>query len=191
MSIEELYNILLNEKPSEKLKNKEQELFKLIPEMEKCKNFNQNNEWHIYDVYEHILHVVDNVSPNIIMRLSAIFHDIGKPNSYKEDENKVGHFYGHWEESQKIFESFAQKHNIEKNISNQISNLIYYHDVNIAKLNDEKLIEMFNKLGQEGIKQLYELKRADLLAQNKKYHYMLEDYEKQKKLVLSKISKNS
>ena len=50
---------------------------------------------------------------------------------------------------------------------------------------------MFNKLGQEGIKQLYELKRADLLAQNKKYHYMLEDYEKQKKLVLSKISKNS
>ena len=57
MSIEELYNILLNEKPSEKLKNKEQELFKLIPEMEKCKNFNQNNEWHIYDVYEHILQV--------------------------------------------------------------------------------------------------------------------------------------
>ena len=33
---------------------------------------------------------------------------------------------------------------------------------------------------------LYELKKADLLAQNNKYHYLLEDYKNQKEKILSK-----
>lgn len=189
MTIEELYNILLSDTPSDNLKEHESELFKLIPELEKCKGFDQNNEWHVYDVYEHILHVVDNVSPNLIMRLAALFHDIGKPYTYKEDENKVGHFYGHWEVSQKIFNLFVDKYNIDKNMGNRISNLIYYHDINVSKLEYSKLKEMLERLNYEGIEQLYELKRADLLAQNKKYHYLLNEYPKQKEKVLSKIKR--
>lgn len=45
----------------------------MIPELEKCKNFDQNNPYHIYDVYEHILHVVDGVPQNIYVRLAAFF----------------------------------------------------------------------------------------------------------------------
>ena len=86
----------MSNKPSKKLLASEQKLFKLIPELEKCKSFKQNNDWHIYDVYEHILHVVDYVPNNISIRLAALFHDIGKPASYKEDEFGIGHFYGHW-----------------------------------------------------------------------------------------------
>ena len=47
--------------------------------------------------------------------------------------------------------------------------------------------EMLEKLNYEGIDQLFELKRADLLAQNKKYHYILNEYPKQKEKVLLKI----
>lgn len=186
MTVDELYALLLNEKPSTNLKNNGKELFDLIPELEKCKGFEQNSDWHVYDVFEHILHVTDNVSPNIVLRLAALFHDVGKPFSYTEDEKGIGHFYGHWEISQKIFDKFAIKHNIDKSISNIISNLIYYHDINISKLNDEQLTELIQKLGFEGIQQLYELKIADLLAQSQKYHYVLGDYAKQKALILSK-----
>ena len=106
MTIEELYIILLRNNPSSILKSREKELFNLVPELEKCKAFEQNSDWHIYDVYEHILHVIDNVSPNLILRLAALFHDIGKPFSYIEDKSGVGHFYGHWEVSQRLFIEF-------------------------------------------------------------------------------------
>ena len=87
MNIDKLFDILLNEQPSLYIKENEHDIFNLIPELKESVGFNQNNIWHIYDVYEHILHVVDNVSSNIILRLTALFHDIGKPFVYTEDEN--------------------------------------------------------------------------------------------------------
>jgi len=77
--------ILLEDNVYELLKENEKELFELIPELEKCKGFNQNNKWHIFDVYEHIIHVVSFVQPNKYLRLAALFHDIGKPLTYTED----------------------------------------------------------------------------------------------------------
>ncbi len=190
MTVEELFIILVTEKPSEQLKNYENEVFDLIPELKNCKGFNQNNEWHIYDVYDHILHVVDYVSSNLIMRLAALFHDIGKPLSYKEDENGIGHFYGHWEVSQKIFDMFAIKYNIDSDVATRISNLIFYHDINVSKLDYNKLKEMLEKLSYEGIEQLFELKRADLLAQNRKYRYILNEYDDQKKKLIKEKNGN-
>ena len=184
MDIEELYNILLSENPREQLLYNEDELFKLIPELKVCKGFNQNNKWHIYDVYEHILHVVDYVPLDLTLRLAALFHDIGKPLSYTEDDEGIGHFYGHWDESIKIFNEFSDKYNIDKDIRNKVSNLIYYHDINIAKLDEERLKQLFETFDVEGIKQLYELKKADLLAQNEKYHYILKDLDDQKEKLL-------
>ncbi len=184
MALEELYKILLSDNPSSILKSREKELFYLIPKLEKCKGFEQNNDWHIYDVYEHILHVVDNVNPNLVIRLAALFHDIGKPSSYKEDENGIGHFYGHWEESQKIFIEFANKYNIDGNICNRVSQLIYYHDINLSKLNSTELRKIMDIFDNEGIMQLFELKRADLLAQNEKYKYILTEYDVQKEKIL-------
>ena len=191
MTIEELYNILLSNKPRDILKTKEDKLFELIPELQLSKGFDQHNEWHIYDVYEHILHVIDNVPSDIILRLAALFHDIGKPIAYTKDEKGTGHFYGHWEVSQMIFEIFANKHNIDQNISSRVSDLIYYHDINVSKLDNDKLNEMYQKLGVEGIIQLYELKKADVLAQNPKYHYILDEYNIQKENLLSMFKTNN
>ena len=184
MTLEELYELLLVKKPSTYLKNDEKELFDLIPEIKICKGFDQKNEWHIYDVYEHILHVVDSVPPTLVMRLTALFHDIGKPLTYTEDENGVGHFYGHWEESQKIFDAFAKKCGIDEEISKRVSDLIYYHDINVSRLGKSELEEMTQRLGKDGIAQLFDLKKADLLAQNEKYHYLLEEQQRQKEKVL-------
>lgn len=190
-NIEELYNLLLSEEPSDTIKKHEKEVFYLIPELEKCKGFEQNNDWHIYDVYEHILHVIDNTPSNLVLRLAALFHDIGKPFSYTEDQNGIGHFYGHWEVSQRIFDEFANNHNIDENLRNRVSVLIYYHDINLSKIDAVKLKELINKFGNEGLMQLFELKRADLLAQNKKYNYILDEYESQKKQLIKNKCNNT
>ncbi len=186
MNIDELYNILLTDKPSEELLKNEERLFKLIPELKVCKGFEQNNRWHIYDVYEHILHVVDNVPSDLSLRLAALFHDIGKPIYYTEDEKGVGHFYGHWNESQRIFKSFSVKYSIDVRESNLISNLIYYHDLNLEKLDIDGKKKLYQTFDVEGIKKLYQLKRADLLSQNEEFHYILKSYDEQEKKILSK-----
>lgn len=188
MELNLLINILSKEKPSEFIKNSEEEIFKIIPELRVCKNFNQNNIWHICDVYEHILHVVDDVPNNINLRLAALFHDIGKPLVYKEDEFGVGHFYGHWIKSKEIFDKFAEKYNIDKSSKDIISNLILYHDLNIEKSNDEEITELFNIFNIEGIDMLFQLKESDLLAQNPKFHYLLNNYDNHKNKILSKKS---
>lgn len=186
MNIEDLFNILLQDNPSIILKKNEELLFTIIPELLLSKNFPHNNVWHQYDVLEHIYHVVDSVPNNLILRLSALFHDIGKPYVYTEDENGIRHFYGHWDVSKNIFINFANKYQLDNNMKNTISNLIYYHDVNVGKMDDERLDELLYTLNDDEISMLFELKMADLLSQNKKFHYLLNDYNEQKNRMLTK-----
>lgn len=113
----------------------------------------------------------------MVLRFSALFHDIGKLYVYKEDEKGIGHFYGHWIISRDIFDSFADKYHIgDKKV---ISNLIYYHDINIGKLDEENIRYIISVLGIENISLLYNLKRADLLAQNSRYHYMIDNLNRE------------
>lgn len=186
MEFDFLKDILLQDNPSEMIRMNENKIFKIIPELSKCKDFKQNNIWHIYDVYEHILHVIDGVANNWILRMTALFHDIGKPFVYTEDENSIGHFYGHWNKSKEIFESFAKKYNLDEEAKNIISNLILYHDLNIDKINDYELKNLVKVFDRDGIIMLFQLKQSDLLAQNEQYHYLLENYAKQEEKVLLK-----
>lgn len=183
MKRKELFEILLSEKPSILLKEKEEIIFSLIPELKKCKGFNQNSRWHTKDVYEHILSVVDNTPPNIILRLAALFHDIAKPFCYKEDD-KGGHFYNHWQLGVDIFLEFAKKLEIEEEITKSISKLIFYHDLNLNELNDKEIENLKNKLRPFEINLLFHLKKADLLSQSEEYHYLLDDYEKWQRRLL-------
>lgn len=176
--------ILLLPKPSIYIKQNEDEIFKIIPELEKCKDFNQNNIWHIYDVYNHTLSVVDNVPSDLNLRLAALFHDIGKPDTYTEDENGVGHFYGHWDKSKEIFESFAKRNNMNNEQVKQISKIIQYHDINLKNLSEKEINDLLKTFSIEELKMLFKLKKADLLSQNTKYHYLLENYNEQQIRIL-------
>ncbi|MCR4581003.1 MAG: HD domain-containing protein [Bacilli bacterium] len=184
MTAEDLFNILLEEQPSISLREREEEVFELIPELRECKGFNQHSIWHPYDVYEHILHVVDNVPNNLLLRVAALFHDVGKPRTLSLDEEGNGHFPFHWGESQRIFLEFVKRNNLPKQFEVPISYLIFFHDLRGKNLPDS-LVFMF---GEEGIKNLYELKRADLLAQSEAFHYLLDDYNKQEQNVLSRCT---
>ena len=185
MNKDKLFKILLEDKPSIALKNNEKELFEFIPEMKSCKGFEHHNPWHIYDVYEHILHVVDNTPKDLILRIAALFHDIGKPEVFVLDDEGIGHFHGHWVTSMKVFENFAEKNDIKLEDKILISNLIYYHDRRVVNMDQDvinKFLEVFNK---EEIKLLFILKKADVKAQNKEFHYLLDEYDKALEYLLS------
>ena len=171
-----LESILVSDEVSSLIRENEKELFSFIPELGLSKGFNQNNEWHIYDVYDHTLKVLDNLPSNIILRYVGLFHDLGKVNTYTEDSEGVGHFFGHWEESRKIFLDFCKRNNISGDLVDVISRLIYYHDINFNKISNDDLKVFLETFSIDDIKLLFIIKRADLLAQNPKFHYHLDEY---------------
>ena len=185
-NLKKLFDILLSNNPSILIRENEDYIFNIIPELRKSKGFNQNNPWHIYDVYDHILHVIDGVKENIILRLVALFHDIGKPYTYMEDENNIGHFYDHWTKSSEIFLNFSKKYELPEDLNNEVKKLIYYHDINISKLDREELNKFLDEFSVDEINMLYEIKKSDLLAQSPKYHYLITEYDLQKENLLRK-----
>ena len=183
MNVEKLYEILLEDKPSIAIKENEDYVFSLIPELKVCKGFEQNNPWHIYDVYEHILHVIDEIPKDLNLRIVALFHDIGKPRTYTVDEEGVGHFHNHWNVSKEIFLDFCKRNDIKDLPIDKIAQLITFHDIRFKDV-DDKALEFFKYFDLEFINNLFAIKRADLLGQNPEYHYQLKDYEIQKEKIL-------
>ncbi len=183
MDYRELENILLQDKPSIELRNRKEELKELIPEIEKTYDFDQKTVWHPYDVFEHTMHVVDNVGPDLRLRLAALFHDIGKPESFTQDEEGVGHFYGHWVESEQAFINYQYRFNISEEDIYLIRKLIFYHDLSINSTSIKRFLEEFD---QEGMDLLFELKEADIKAQNKEFiNDRLNELAKNKKAINS------
>lgn len=120
--------------------------------------------------------------------MSALFHDIGKPLTYTQDNNGIGHFYGHWNKSIEIFNKYQDKFGLSNEEMLLITNLIFYHDINIDKMSELELDYMITKFGLSGIELLFSLKRADLLAQAPEFHNLLVNINNQEQNI-TKIKK--
>jgi tRNA nucleotidyltransferase (CCA-adding enzyme) len=134
----------------------------IIPEMEHCIGFEQNNKFHKHNVYEHILSVVDFCETNdFVIKMAALLHDIGKPLSYTEDNEGFGHFYGHPEISWEISKEVLSKRlRISNEQYEEILLLVKYHDMDLAT-SRKSVKRALNKLGESTLRKWIILKLAD------------------------------
>lgn len=148
----------------------------ILPEIAPVFNFEQNNKYHIYDVYTHTVKVIANIENTPVLRLAALFHDIGKPHCYTEDKNGVGHFYGHDKISCEIADRILRRLKADNKTRLQILTLIKFHDYNLKadKISVKKLL---NKIGEENFDLLLLLKRADIKAQNPEFSERLKQLD--------------
>jgi len=65
-----------------------------LPELESMVGVEQGG-FHIYDVFDHSAHTVAGVSPDLLTRLAALLHDVGKPPTHAIDEHGKHTFYDH------------------------------------------------------------------------------------------------
>lgn len=186
MRYPELAEILLSDKPSVVLRKRQDELVEIIPEFKNSIGFDQENEWHPYDVFEHTLRVVDGVDNVFPLRLAALFHDIGKPYVKKMGEDGQAHYKFHWDKSKEIFIKHRDKFYVGFVALEQVCKLIEYHDLSIDIKNVKKFAKIFY---EDEMDMLFDLKKADILAQNKKkIPEQLEKLEKQKQIYYSYIA---
>lgn len=147
-----------------------------IPELKNMFEFPQNNPYHCYDVWYHTLAVINNCgSEDLITRLSVIFHDIGKPYCYQDDEEGVRHFKGHGRVSADMTDSIMRRLRFDNDTREKVVELIYYHDTTF-EVGTKYVKRWLNKIGEKQFRRLLELRKADIKAQNP--NYMEERLEK-------------
>ena len=134
----------------------------VIPEIKEMFDFKQNNKHHKFDVWEHTINVIKNSDVGLL-RVAALFHDIGKPKTYSFSEGQ-GHFYGH----SKVSSDIAEKVMVGLKFSNaeieKVTTLIKYHDV-VFSPTKKFVLRMLNKIGEENLRLLIELRKADIKGQ--------------------------
>ena len=62
----------------------------VLPEVAACKGVQQSG-YHTHDVFGHTLLTVERVPPDLVLRLAALFHDVGKPLTATGDGAFTGH----------------------------------------------------------------------------------------------------
>ena len=141
----------------------------ILPPIQKTFGFEQHNPHHDFDVWEHTLRVVDAAPPDRVMRLAALLHDIGKPDCFTMDGNGVGHFYGHAVKSREIAEEiFCKCIRTDNRTKDRVLFLVERHDDKI--LPERRLLRRrMSKYGEEAMRRLIALSRADLKGQSEAF----------------------
>ena len=62
----------------------------ILPEIAACKGVPQSG-YHTHDVFGHTLLTVEATPPDLLLRVAALFHDVGKPQTAKGDGTFLGH----------------------------------------------------------------------------------------------------
>ena len=137
-----------------------------IPELKDMIDFPQNNPWHVYNVFDHTVHAVAECeSKDLTTRLAVFFHDFGKPYSFQDDEEGVRHFRGHAKVSAEMADGVMRRLRFDNDTRNKVVELVLYHD-SVFQVGKKYVKKWLNKIGEEQVRRLLDLKEADNKAQN-------------------------
>lgn len=135
----------------------------IIPELSPCVGFDQKNFHHCYDVYIHSVIALDNTPPLLPVRLAALLHDVGKPDTFTLDESGAGHFYGHPKVSAALADTALRRLRLPTQLREQVLVLIERHDLPVEP--DRKWAgRWLSRLGEETFFSLLDVKRGDRAA---------------------------
>lgn len=167
--IQKEFNLLLTARYPKQVSNIMTEFFdvfkEVIPYVENL-NINQNNKYHRHNsLLAHTLAVVENVEINLILKLAAFFHDIGKADCYSEeilaDGSIQGHFYGHPDVSAILTERILRELKYSNDIIEHVVWLVKFHDYTIAATKRSVRKFLMKCPSLEYFENLLQLKRSD------------------------------
>ena len=101
---------------------------------------------------------------SLVLRLAMLLHDLGKPDTFTIDENGSGHFYGHFKESVRKAEQIMKRLKFDNRSQQQILTLVERHDSELG-LNARSVRRNLQRYGEETLRLLLKVKRADNMAQ--------------------------
>lgn len=124
----EINDILLAKTPSKYINIlRDTGLLKFVlPEVDACFGVAQSIEHHKYDVYNHIIRVVDNSDSCLTLRLAALLHDVGKPATKKVTNGKAT-FHSHEAAGACVARKVLTRLKYSNEIITQVTGLVTHH----------------------------------------------------------------
>lgn len=146
-----------------------------LPEFDRAMETEQRHPHHCYSVGEHILHSLCCVEADKILRLTMLFHDLGKPSVLTVDEDGATHFHGHAKVSAEMAESIMRRLRFDNDTIRTVCRLVLYHDYGNGTEPDSRMVRRaVNKIGEDIFPRQLLVRRADICAQS--------DYLREEKL---------
>lgn len=160
----EFFKLLAGKQAAEALRSCPEVFGVFWPELLAMVGFDQKNRHHCYDVWEHTLHALAAVPGDPVLRCAMLLHDVGKPASFTLDEMGVGHFYGHPAVSRQMAEEMLRRLKCATEFRETVVRLVEWHDKDIPRT-DKSIRRALRILGEEDLRRLILVKRADNLGQ--------------------------
>ncbi|MBR5975394.1 MAG: HD domain-containing protein [Clostridiales bacterium] len=144
----------------------------ILPEIVPMRGFLQHNPHHIYDVWEHTLVSIEHIPATPVLRMTMLLHDIGKPECFVMDDSGIGHFYGHQKVSADIADAILRRWKVDTKTRETIVLLIREHDA-VLEPSLRIVRRRLLRYGEEVLRMLLEVKKADISAHSEKSAYRL------------------
>lgn len=183
---DEFVKIIMTDKPSNGIEiMRELEILKfIIPELEDGYGVEQNQA-HKYDVWKHNLLSLDHAAFkkwSLEIRLSALFHDIGKPLSRRRSEEKNDWtFYNHEVIGAKMVFRILSRLRFSKKTTELVAKLVRYHLFfsDTEKITLSAVRRTVRNVGPENVWDLMKVRFCDRIgmARPKETPYRLRKYE--------------
>ncbi len=168
---DELMKLLKAEKPSYGLKIMEESgiMHLFMPEFDVCRGCIQGDfrGFHEFDVMDHLLYACDGApKEKPLVRLAALFHDIGKPKSKKvvhTDAGDTNTFYSHERYSAEITKSLMTRLKFSNAEIESVCHLVENHMFNYEpNWTDAAVRRFLVKVKYENVEDLFDLRLADI-----------------------------
>jgi putative nucleotidyltransferase with HDIG domain len=160
----------------------------IVPELEEGIGCDQKGA-HIYDVYQHLLHALQHAADKGFsreIRLTALFHDIGKPATRRYEPKKDKYtFFGHEvvgaRMTKKILERLRVPRETNELVVSLVRNHMFFSDTEQITLSAVRRI--IQKVSPQHIWELMEVRECDRVGMKKaeapyrlrKYHAMIDE----------------
>ncbi len=145
-------------------------LLKLIlPELEAAFGTPQKSplRHHIYDVGTHSVMAVKYCpSPDPVVRLATLLHDIGKPATYRKDEKTdLITFYNHEVVGTKLVRDIVRRLRLSKKQAELATTLVRWHQFSVdERQTDAALRRFIRRVGRDNLEAMLALRTADRLG---------------------------
>ena len=147
-------------------------------EIEVFKGYDQLNPHHQDDLLIHSLKVVNLVPNDLVLRLAALLHDLGKPKTRKM-ENGIARYYGHAKIGADYASLILKRMKYPKAVIKDVLVLIERHMIRLEEANLKRLV---SRIGLVNTKKLICLLKADKLSIGRDVSFLNEKLEEVEKL---------
>jgi putative nucleotidyltransferase with HDIG domain len=139
----------------------------VLPELAACRNVEQKGR-HIFDVLDHSFHALEYAAAYdypLAVRLAALFHDIGKPQTAARDALGIWTFYQHERRSAEMTETLMRRLRYPNALTAQVVHLIKEHMFHYDDTWKEAAVRRFYiRVGPSVLNDLFRLRLCDAYA---------------------------